>query len=182
MQWLDSTTNHGEFVVVPDLSKMSLRVAKEMTEKETLRIEVSDSAEYNPNVPRYAVISQEPKAGEHVKEHRKVYVRINPSGYRKVTLPQLKQLTKRNAQAMLKAIGLEIGEVEYVDDIGKDMVLGALHKGDTIYAGDKFQKTSVIDLICGNGIDPDAPKFGEPVIDSLQQVKIDSINTINAGE
>lgn len=167
LKWLDITTNHDEFVTVPDLSKMSLRMAKETAEGALLRVEVTDSAEYDPDIPRFAIIKQEPKAGSKVKENRKIYVRINPSGYRKITIPQLNQLTKRNAQAILEAIGLKVGEIEYVDDIGKDMVLGALYKGDTIYAGDKLPKTTTIDLICGNGVNPDMPNFQtETVIDS----------------
>lgn len=169
LQWLDSTTNHGEFVTVPDLSKKSIREAKDIIEAATLRIEVLDSTEYNPKVPRFAVVQQEPIAGKEVKENRKIYVKINPSGYRKITIPQVIQKTKRNASAILEAVGLNVGEVEYVDDIGRDMVLGVLHKGDTLQPGDRLQKTAVVDLICGNGINPNAPKYDEleEVIDSL---------------
>lgn len=159
LQWLKITTNHGEFVVVPDLSQKSLRLAKEQAENKLLRIEVLDSTEYNPEAPRFSILEQSPAAGRKVKEGRKIYVRINPSGYRKISIPQIHEVTKRNAEAILKAVGLKVGEIIYVDDIGKDMVLGALHKGDTIYSGDKLPKTSVVDLICGNGVNPDAYNY-----------------------
>lgn len=167
MQWLRITTNHGEFISVPDLSKKSLREAKVILENVSLRIEVTDSADYDPDIPRYAIINQEPKAGSHVKEDRKIMVKINPSGYRKVTVPQLKQLTRRNAEAILKAVGLKAGRTIYVDDIGRDIVLGALYKRDTIRPGDVLPRTSIIDLICGNGSGPSLHIENESPADTL---------------
>ncbi|SFU62595.1 PASTA domain-containing protein [Pustulibacterium marinum] len=176
LQYLNITTNHGEFVTVPDLSKKSLREAKDLIDEAALRIEVLDSTEYDPKIPRFAVVQQEPRAGSDVKENRKIYVKINPSGYRKITIPQVVQKTKRNAEAILEAVGLKVGTVEYVDDIGKDMVLGVLHKGDTLQSGAQLQKTSVVDLICGNGINPDAPRYDQDI-----EVINDSIPTNDEG-
>ncbi len=44
-----------------------------------------------------------------------------------------------------------IGEIEYVDDIGKDEIIEISHKGEMINEGDKLLKNSVIDLTLGNG-------------------------------
>lgn len=173
-QWLRITTNHGEFIVVPDLTHKSLREAKTIVDNADLRIEVTDSADYDPDTMRFAILTQEPKPGSKVKQDRKIMVKINPSGYRKITIPQLKQLTRRNAEAMLKAVGLKPGKTIYVDDIGKDIVLNAMFKRDTLRSGDQLPKTSVVDLICGNGVNPDDPKFDMP------EVPIDSLdNQIN---
>lgn len=156
MQWLKVTTNHGEFKVVPDLSKKSLREAKELIVAEQLEIEVLDSAEYDPKFPRFSILEQNPKSGLQVKEGRKIYVILNPSGYRKISVPKIIEVTKRNAISQLKAVGLDVGEVEYVDDIGKDMVLEIKFEGKTIEPGEMLPKTSRVDLVCGNGNDPDA--------------------------
>src|SRR5699024_4887497 len=73
LQILKMTTNHGEFVVVPDLSKKSLREVEETLDKVDLRYSVLDSTNYNPDYPRYSVIEQSPKADKQVKEGRKIY-------------------------------------------------------------------------------------------------------------
>ena len=153
LQMLKVQTNHGEHVAVPDLSKKSLHEVAEILEATDLRFEVLDSTDYNPKYPVYSVIDQNPKAGSQVKQNRKIYLTINPSGYRKVTIPKVVQITRRSAEATLKAVGLEIGKVTYVDNIGKDMVLGLEFKGKEIQPGDQLIKTSKIDLICGNGND-----------------------------
>ena len=40
---------------------------------------------------------------------------------------------------------------QFVDWIGKDEVRELRHKGKKIKAGDRLEKTSVIDLVLGNG-------------------------------
>ncbi|KKN78755.1 hypothetical protein LCGC14_0346780 [marine sediment metagenome] len=151
LRYLNSTTNHGEFVEVPDFSKKSVMDMRKSIEEAGLRYEVLDSANYNPDYPRFSIIEQNPSAGSKVKENRKIYFTVNPSGYKKVTVPKIIQVTKRNASSMLKAVGLDVQRVTYVDELGKDMVYQIKFKGKYIKPGDKLPKTSKIELICGNG-------------------------------
>lgn len=151
LNWLKSTTNHGEFVTVPDFSKMSVMEMRSAVADAGLRYEVLDSANYNPEYPRFSIIDQEPPAGNKVKENRKIYFTVNPSGYKKVTVPKIIQVTQRNAASMLRAVGLDVERVTYVDELGKDMVYQIKHKGKYVKPGDKLPKTSKIELICGNG-------------------------------
>ena len=87
MWWLKSTTNHGQKIEVPSLSKLSLDVVEDKLGELDLRYEILDSANYNPDYPKYSVIEQIPKAGKYVKEDRKIYLYLNPSGYRKIQVP-----------------------------------------------------------------------------------------------
>lgn len=149
--WLKSTTNHGEFVEVPDFSKMSVMDMRKAIEESDLRYEVLDSANYNPDYPRFSIIDQDPKAGNKVKQDRKIYFTVNPSGYKKVTVPNVIQVTQRNAASMLRAVGLDVQRTTYIDQIGKDMVYYIKFKGKQIKPGDKLPKTSKVELVCGNG-------------------------------
>lgn len=155
LQWLKSSTNHGEFVEVPNLAKLSVTEMRQTIEDAGLRYEVVDSADYNPDYPRFSIIEQNPTAGSKVKDNRKIYVTVNPSGYKKVTVPNIIQVTQRNASSMLKAVGLDVERVSYIDELGKDMVYYIRYKGKTIKPGDKLPKTSKIELVCGNGDIPD---------------------------
>lgn len=149
--WLKSTTNHGEFVEVPDFSKMSVMDMRKAVEDANLRYEVLDSANYNPDYPRFSIIDQDPKSGNKVKQNRKIYFTVNPSGYKKVTVPNVIQVTQRNASSMLRAVGLDVQRTSYIDQIGKDMVYYIKYKGKQIKPGDKLPKTSKVELVCGNG-------------------------------
>ncbi len=158
LRWLNSTTNHGEFVVVPDFSKMSVMDMRQAVEESGLRYEVLDSANYSPEYPRFSIIEQDPSAGSKVKENRKIYFTVNPSGYKKVTVPNIIQVTQRNASSMLRAVGLDVQRVTYIDQLGKDMVYYIKHKGKDIKPGDKLPKTSKIELVCGNGTIPESAR------------------------
>ncbi len=151
LQWLKSSTNHGEFVEVPNLSKLSVAEVRRVIKESNLRLEVLDSANFNPDYPRFSIIEQNPPAGNKVKENRKIYVTVNPSGYKKVTVPNIIQVTQRNARTMLRAVDLDVERVTYIDQLGKDMVYYIKFKGKRINEGDKIPKTSKIELVCGNG-------------------------------
>ena len=87
LSWLKSTTNHGEFVEVPDFSKMSVMDMRKAAEEAGLRYQVLDSSNYNPDFPRFSILEQDPPAGSKVKENRKIYFTVNPSGCLLYTSP-----------------------------------------------------------------------------------------------
>ncbi len=149
--YLKTTTNHGEFVTVPDLKGKTIETAKIELNDNDLVMEIQDSANFNPNYPKFSVIEQYPVAGSQVKEDRKIYLILNPSGFRKVAVPNIVRRTFRQAKPTLEALGFEVGNITYADDIGKDEVLSIKHKGQSIKAGDMLPLTSKIDLVLGNG-------------------------------
>ena len=148
-------TRQGQFVEVPDLSRQTIDQVVEIMDDLDLRYEVIDSANYNPNYKPFAVIEHQPKAGEQVKKDRKIYLTLNPSNYREISVPDVIQITYRNAASTLRAVGLEVGEITYRDNIGKDMVLQLRFEGEGIVPGAKVPKTSPIDLVLGNGKAPE---------------------------
>ena len=97
------------------------------------------------------VIEQIPIANKEVKKNRKIYLTTNPSSYGDVILPEIIQLTKRNAVTTLMALDLEIGEFIYENNIGKDMVLDVQFDGESISPGSVIPKKTKIDLVLGNG-------------------------------
>ena len=61
------------------------------------------------------------------------------------------QITLRNAETLLNAVGFEVGELIYRDNIGKDMVLEMRYEGKKIQPGFALQQRKKIDLVLGNG-------------------------------
>lgn len=148
---LDKVTQNNDHVTVPDIEYLAYDELPAILEQNELRVAVLDSAKFNVNYPPLAVIEQNPKAGSEVKRGRKIYVTLNPSGYRKLKVPDVIQITKRNAETRLIAVGFKIGELLYRDNIGKDMVLEIQFQGEKITPGISLPKTSKIDLVLGNG-------------------------------
>lgn len=151
LSWLKFTTNHNQHIVVPDVSKLTYDEATKKLKKVDLRLEILDSANYNPDYPKYSVIEQIPAAGQEVKQNRKIYITLNPSGYRSVEIPPLVGRTRRQAEPTLRALGFEIGQVTYKPYIALDEVLEMSHEGKIIEPGEMLQITSVIDLVLGDG-------------------------------
>jgi len=151
MWWLRVSTNHGQQIEVPDLSKMSLEKVEETLDDLDLNYTIVDSVNYNPDYPKYSVIEQLPRAGSFVKEDRKIYLYLNPSDYRLVAIPEVVGRTRRQAEPTLMALGFEIGEISYRSYIAEDEVLELRHDGRVIRPGDQLPKTATIDLILGDG-------------------------------
>jgi beta-lactam-binding protein with PASTA domain len=151
LKWLNSTTNNGEFITVPNLKGKSIETVQIELKDNDLAMEIQDSANYNPKYPKYSVIEQKPRAGSQVKENRKIYLILNPSDYRKVTVPNILKRTFRQAKPQLQASEFKIGKKTYIDNIGKDVVLGMKHNNKTLKPGTLLPLTSTIDLVLGNG-------------------------------
>ena len=150
--WLEVTTNHNQKIQVPNLQKLTLFKVERTLKELDLDYKIIDSASFNPAYPKKSVIEQTPEAGDFVKEKRKIYLTLNPSKYRVVTMPDLNGRTKRQASSELRARGLNVGvNFTYVNDIGKDVVRGLRYKGKIVKEGDKLPSNSIVDLVLGNG-------------------------------
>lgn len=154
--WLDWHTNHGQKIEVPDLSRKSLTEADIILEEMDLRRRIIDSASFNPDYPPRSVIEQTPRAGLFVKENRQIYIKLNPSGYGNVVVPNVVFKTNRQAIPTLEALGFKIGDITYSPNIAKDMVLEMRYKGSLLEPGSQLKKASVIDLVLGDGTRPGA--------------------------
>lgn len=176
--WLKFTTNHNETTEVPNLAKMSLDKVEEKLDEMSLRYEILDSANYNPDFPRYSVIEQIPEPGKFVKENRKLYLTLNPSGYRKIEVPNILGRTRRQAEPTLLAMGFEIGKISYRPHIS-DNVLEMRFNGEKLEPGTKIQKTSVIDLIVGDQSLNKIQTEGEESSEENQDTPIENIEENN---
>jgi len=151
MHWLTFTTDHGHEITVPNLAKLTEEQVEEKLDDLDLDYVLLDSVDYNSEFPKYSVVEQDPLPGAKVKEGRKVYIKINASGFSSVRIPDLIEKTYREAVPTLKALGLEEGTITYIPNLGKDMVLEMRYKGRNLKVGDRVLKASKIDLVLGDG-------------------------------
>ncbi len=162
MHWLTFTTDHDHEITVPNLAKLTQEQVEKKLDELDLDYVLLDSVDYNKDYPKFSVVEQDPLPGAKVKVGRKVYIKINASGFSSVRIPDLIQKTYREAVPTLKALGLEEGTITYIPNLGKDMVLEMRFKGRNLKVGDRVLKASKIDLVLGDGKE----SYSEPV-DSL---------------
>ena len=151
MHWLTFTTDHGHEIAVPNLSKLTEEQVEDKLDELDLDYVLLDSVDFRGDYPKFTVVEQDPLPGTKVKVGRKVYIKINASGYSSVKLPDLIDKTYREAVPTLKAIGLEEGTITYEPSLGKDMVLAMRYKGRNLKPGERVMKSSKIDLVLGDG-------------------------------
>lgn len=145
-------TNQTSKILVPNLIGYEVSEIQQIMDDNKLRYEIIDSSFYNPDFEKNTILEQIPEPSKTVKKNRKIYLTVNPSSYGNVIFPDLIQLTLRNAQSTLSALDLELGEIDYEDNIGKDMVLKVFIDSKQILPGEIVPKKSKIDFIVGNGI------------------------------
>lgn len=150
--WLDSYTRHGQNITVPNLSRLSYEEAEKKLSDLGLKAEILDTAEYNPEMPRGAVVNQYPEHDALVKINREIKLTINPLKPRKLALPELVEKTKRRAIYDLESKGFKVGPLEYVPFIGKDVVVDVKINGLPVAPNDKFDKGTVVTLVLGQGL------------------------------
>jgi len=151
MHWLTFTTDHGNEITVPNLSKMTEEQVEETVDDLDLDYVLLDSVDFNPAYPKHTVVEQDPLPGAKVKVNRKIYIKINSSGFTMVRIPNLIEKTYRQAVPTLKSLGLEPGQITYKPYLGKDMVMEMHCNGKKLNPGDKIFKSSKIDLVLGDG-------------------------------
>lgn len=163
MHWLTFTTDHGNEITVPNLAKLTEEQVEEKLDELDLDYVLLDSVDYNSDFPKFSVVEQDPLPGAKVKVGRKVYIKINASGFSSVRIPDLIEKTYREAVPTLKALGLEEGQIIYIPNLGKDMVIEMRCNGKNLKVGDRVLKASKIDLVLGDGKE----SYVEEVVDSL---------------
>ncbi|MCI6086007.1 MAG: Stk1 family PASTA domain-containing Ser/Thr kinase [Selenomonas sp.] len=131
-------------VVVPDVVGKQMTLARQILEDKKLRVNVAET--YDADVPPGQVVSQTPEAGATVKEERLVTIYVSKGG-EELTMPDLKGLTKSEAEAKLTKMGLKLGTVY---EKNSDEEAGTVIQQDP-NAGSKISKGQEVDLIVSKG-------------------------------
>ena len=155
--FLPSTTNHGQNVLVPDLIGKDIYASDQALRPLLLRYEVGDSS-YSGDLPPLTVLAQVPKAGQYVKENRKIYLTVNRRSPPTLPLPNLfgegGAGSLENAEAVLRSAELARGRVIFRRSPNYHLVMEIRMNGRPINPGTRVPKGSTIDLVVGDGAGP----------------------------
>ena len=164
-------TQYNQGVTVPDLTRVSLEEAVATISSLGLRYEISDRRS-NAAFPANYVLDQAPGANTIVKPNRKVYLTVNAAVRPTVVVPNVTNLSLRNAQVQLQNYGLEVGTISYESSRFKNVVLQ-----QSLPAGGTVDKGAVINLIVSDGllmfkkkIKYLAPRLGERYASALTNI------------
>ena len=147
--FLSTYTHHGEKILVPDFFSMSIPDAARAAENAGMELVVTDSV-YNKRLSPGTIFSQVPQAGTYVKKGRHISVVINSFVPRKIKMPNLVDISLRQAMTNLNAKGLQVGKLIYKSSgEGTNLVLEQRYRGRKIEPGRMVESGATIDLVLG---------------------------------
>ncbi len=144
-------TKHNQSITVPDFSGLNKEEVEIISNSKKLRFEIIDSIFYR-ELPKGTVAKQNPKAGDKVKENRRIYLTMNAVNPEKITMPTLTGVSLRQARAILETYGFVLGKISYQPDIAVNVVLKQKYLDSLIVPGTIISKGSEIDLVLGKGL------------------------------
>lgn len=148
--WLMHYTNHGEGVRVPEIKGLKVSEVLPVLQRQGLNCAVIDS-HYVTTARPGVILEQIPRGGTSVKHSRTVYLVINSTEPQKMVIPELSDISVRQAQSLLEAYGFPTPQIEYVSSPYKDLVVGARAGSRAITTGEKLPVTTLITLQVGSG-------------------------------
>ncbi len=148
---LDIYTLHGHSITVPDLTGHQAEDAKAALLDKSLRYVINDSIFDNTREPG-GVAMQDPLPGTEVKRNRTIYLTTVAVLPEMVPMPDLTDLSRRQAVSLLEAHGLTVGRIEYRPDIARNDVLEQKYKDGVIESGAPIAKGTAINLVLGEGL------------------------------
>lgn len=147
---LNRYTQHNVEVEVPNICSLYIEEANLLLASEQLHVQVIDST-YSRKVPLGTIVEQNPLPGAKVKHGRSIYAIVNAKQQRQVPLPDLHDMSYRQAEATLKAVNLLISRVEYEPSEYKDLVLDVRQDEQSLVAGMRLVEGTGVVLVVGKG-------------------------------
>ena len=139
-------TNYNRGVTVPDVTKVSLLEAEEILESYGLRHEVLDRRA-NSVYPANYIIDQAPSPRQIVKPNRKIYLTVNTAVTPQTVVPNVVNLSLRNAEIQLENHGLVVGTTSYESSRFRNTILR-----QSVAAGDTVGRGTVVNLAVSDGL------------------------------
>ncbi len=160
--WLVKKTDHGVFVVVPDVRGMESESASLQLSENNLKPMVIKTI-FKDGCKPGEVIEQLPEADMKVKPGRNVYLTINSFDVQKFVFPNVIQMSSRQARAFLEDSRFIIDEIIYEPYEDNDLVLSVTVPGSDkeFVAGEKYPKHTHVVLHVSNADLEEIPENGE---------------------
>jgi beta-lactam-binding protein with PASTA domain len=152
LKWLDAYTLHNKAVIVPDIKGLQIEEAEPFLHGNGLRYSIIDSV-FLKNVQPGAIVELTPTVGSKVKEGRIIFLTVNALASKTEAIPDVRDLSFRQAYALLKARGFESVEIEYVSGRYKDLAIGVALYGRLLEEGERVQLTAPVILKVSNGME-----------------------------
>lgn len=163
-RWMDSYTEHGKAIAVPDIQGMEEADAMSKLAQHDLVGVVSDHV-YIKGVPPGEITAQRPAAHAKVKRGRKVYLTVSSGNQPMIAIPDIADNSSlRQAESRLRAAGFKLAPNDTIaGDL--DWVYGVRYKERELKAGELVPEGAELTLVVGGGNKEETETLGAPVVE-----------------
>lgn len=148
VRWMKHYTLHGNEVTIPRITGMTEEEAQIVLRSSDMFMVIVDST-FSNKAPLGTIVEQTPPAFSHAKPGRPVYVVMNARTKRMIPLPDLRDVSYRQAEATLRTIGLKVGEVLYEPSLYPDNVLDIRDGENSLEEGTRLEEGTSVTLVIG---------------------------------
>lgn len=152
-KFLDVFTRHGDVILVPNFSGQTVSELNQKGFNQYFDLMVIDSV-YDVRRAPGSIVMQNPLAGARVKQGRHVYLTIVAKTPEMVVMPDLLNLSLRQALVLLEGKGLKVKNLKYIDYFARNAVVDQLLDGNSVESETKLPKGTAIGLVVGKGNHP----------------------------
>ncbi len=175
---LDKYTRHDEVYTMPDFVGQDFQEVKHEYSKDFNFILI-DSV-YPKGQQPGSIFQQDPLPGSKIKKGRNVYAIIVAVTPEKTLMPNLKNISLREAIGRLDSNGLEVDHLDYVPYSYKNNVIEQFYQNQPIEEGTELVKGSKIVLQVGTGDNKDKVKvpnlIGKPAMEAKRILNLTGLN------
>ena len=175
---LDKYTRHDEVYTMPDFVGQDFQEVKHEYSKDFNFILI-DSV-YPKGQQPGSIFQQDPLPGSKIKKGRNVYAIIVAVTPEKTLMPNLKNISLREAIGRLDSNGLEVDHLNYVPYSYKNNVIQQFYQNQPIEEGTELVKGSKIVLQVGIGDNKDKVKvpnlIGKPAMEAKRILNLTGLN------
>lgn len=150
LKGIDMYTNHNQAVQVPDVKGLQIEDAEAFFAHNKLRFEIIDSV-YSKEAMPGAIVELRPEANSRVKKNRIVYITVNAKSEETAPIPEVTDISFREALALLEARGFKGIEWKYVKSDYRDLAVGVQYGGQIVPSGTRVPLTAKLILLIGDG-------------------------------
>ncbi|MDR0836080.1 MAG: PASTA domain-containing protein [Tannerella sp.] len=150
LKYIDVYTNHNKAVVVPDVRGLQIEDAKPFFEKNMLRYTVVDSI-YSKDYAPGAIVEMMPGADSKVKKKRVINVTVNAKSEKRIAVPDVADISYREAFALLRSRGFMDIETKFVSGMYKDLTVGVQYGAQIIQSGTRVPVSAKLILVISDG-------------------------------
>ena len=175
---LDKYTRHDQVYTMPDFTGMDYHEVERQYAHD-FHFFLIDSV-YPKGQQPGSIYQQDPLPNSKIKKGRNVYIIIVAETPEKTVMPNLKNLSLRQAIGLLESAGLDVEHLDYRDSPYKNAIIDQYFNGQPIPEGTELVKGSKVVLRVGIGRDNDRIRIpnliGKPATEAKRLLNLRGLN------